>query len=558
LARNSGVVRRQGRLAWSVLVALAAVVLTVSACSSSSSPTTSSAASPATPADLAPAGTATLNVVPLFGAADTWNPYTATQGFMWLSAYSQMLNVNTKGQLVGYLAKSWTATPSKITFTLKPGITCSDGHMETAADVAASFENYVQSKSFNITTNLGRGPYKFIADNAANTVTVELGTPYADAIYAFDDQYPGLQTSVICPAGLAALKANPKALDTGNNTYGTGPYVVSHQTPGGNVTMKLRPDFAWGPNGITSKTPGIAGTINYQIETDVTTAANLVQSGGVNLAEITGPDADRLKSDSSLSEHSIAARTVNPVFINQAPGRVASDIKVRQALITAIDPKQYVAALGMPATLSSSIVTSNVPCFDSNTTTLAPTPSVSAATKILEGDGWTMSGGKLSKNGKPLALNFPAEEGYGAGAEYMANAWQQMGATVNLQQVDSGTWVSRIVSNNYDVTLLNNKLDLPTVGLSAQQLYAAPPQPAGTNFMNIANWRQLQQWVFEAESMTGSAACGPLKQVQASLWTNWNTLPLYGPISTYFGNGADISQMANIDINVLEVKMLKG
>jgi ABC-type transport system substrate-binding protein len=236
---------------------------------------------------------------------------------------------------------------------------------------------------------------------------------------------------------------------------------------------------------------------------------------------------------------------------------VASDVKVRQALITAIDPKQYVEALGMPAKVSSSIVTPNVACFNSDTAKLAPTPSVSAATRILENDGWTMSGGKLSKNGKPLELNFPAEQGYGAGAEYMANAWQQMGATVKFQQVDPGTWISRVVASNYDVTLLNNKLDLPTVGLTAQQLYAAPPQPAGTNFMNIANWKQLQQWVFQAESMTGSAACGPLEQVQASLWTNWNTLPLYAPTSTFYGNGVDISQLANIDINVLQIKMLK-
>jgi peptide/nickel transport system substrate-binding protein len=476
---------------------------------------------------------------------------------MWLSAYSQMLVLNKDSKLTGYLAQSWTATPSKITFTLRPGITCSDGTKLTAADVAASFENYAHSKSFNITTNLGKGPYKFTADNATNTVTVELSTPYADAIYAFDDQYPGRQTSIICPAGLAALKANPKALDTGTTTYGTGPYVVSQQTPGGNVTMKLRPDFAWGPGGITSKTPGIPGTVNYQIETDTTTSANLVQTGGVNLAEITGPDAKRLASEKSLSQRTISVRTVNPVFINQAPGRVASDIKVRQALITAIDPKLYAAALGQPATLSPTIVTPNVACFEQDTAKLAPTPSVSAATKVLEDDGWTMNGGKLSKNGKPLVLSFPAEQGYGSGAEYMANAWQQMGATVNLQLVDPATWISRIVATNYDVTLLNNKLDLPTVGLTAQQLYAAPPQPAGTNFMNIANWKQLQQWVIEAESMTGSAACGPLGQVQTALWTNWNTLPLYAPNSTFFGNGADISQLANIDINVLEIRMLK-
>jgi peptide/nickel transport system substrate-binding protein len=541
-----------------VVAAAASVVVLAVGCSSSPSPGASGSGNASAKAgQLAPGGTATLRVIPYQGALDTWNPETSSTGEMWLNVYSTLLLEDPHGQLTGYLASSWTDTPTTMKFTLKKGITCSDGTHLTASDVAASLKYFFASNAFGKVPAFGPGPYTVTADDSANTVTVTLGTPDADAIWGFDDQYPGHETSIICPAGLAALKSNPNALNSAPPTYGTGPYTVSQYTPGGNVTLKLRPDFAWGPDGITSHSPGLPGTIVYQIEDDPTTEANLLQSGAVNLADVTGPDADRLRSDKSLELRALPSYQVNPMYINEAPGHPGSDIKVREALITAIDPKLYLEALGQPGTLSTSIVTPNVPCYDAATASLAPKPSVAQATRILESDGYKMSGGKLYKNGQPLTIDFPVRSGFGSAAEYMASAFEQMGATVKFQQVDPGTWITDVSSGNYDVSVLNNVLYPATVGTAAQ-LYDGPLPPKGFNTGRLTHWQDYLDLVSQSEAKTGSASCASLDQLQMTFWKNWDFLPLYAPTTDFFGNGVDISGLVDPNVSVFWIKVLKS
>ena len=267
------------------------------------------------------AGTGTLTVVPTVGgAADSWNPMTGNSGLMNLNVYATLLAVGKDGELTGYLAKDFTSTPTDVSFTLKDGITCSDGTELTATDVKSSLDYFFASGVTTKTSSFGPGPYTVTADDAANTVKVTLGTPFQDAPWGFSDFFPGKRTAIICPEGIKALKADPTALDTADTTYGTGPYTVAEATPGGDVTLKLRPDFAWGPDGMTAKTPGVPGEIKYVIQPNMSTRANLVKSGDINLSMISGPDVGRLTSDKSLQHTQLTARGVNPMYINQTAG----------------------------------------------------------------------------------------------------------------------------------------------------------------------------------------------------------------------------------------------
>ena len=490
--------------------------------------------------ELAKAGTKTLTVVPPSGAASTWNPMNTFAGYMYLNVYSTLLIRSGDGELAGYLASDWDASPTEINFTIKDGITCSDGTELTPSDVAASLDFYFKSADRTVTTSFGPGPYTVSADDAARTVTVKLGTPFADAIWGFDDQYPGQHTSIICPAGLAALKADPTALDTPDTTYGTGPYVVESATPGGDVTLKLRDEFAWGPNDITAKSPGMPGKIKYTVQNNITTTANLVKAGQVNVAVVSGPDAERLSGDGALTHAEIKSSVSNPLMINHAEGHVTADPTVRQAIITAIDPALYVKAMQQPAGLTTSVVAPDVECYDPETENLAPTPSVDDARNILEDAGWTMEDGVLVKDGEPLTLEFTTTSGYGDSAEYLADAWTQMGAKVDLTQVDNGTWISAAFAGKYDVTVRNNVLVSPTVALGAQ-VFSSEPPPNGVNSMFLPNYTEYADLVAQIESLEGDAACEPAATLQRELWANWDVLPLYVPVIQVFGNGVDVS-----------------
>ena len=74
-------------------------------------------------------------------------------------------------------------------------------------------------------------------------------------------------------------------------TVGTGPYVLSEAAPGDHYTYTIRDGYTWGPNGATTATAGMPGTVVLRIVENPATAANLLLTGDVNAAAVIGPDA---------------------------------------------------------------------------------------------------------------------------------------------------------------------------------------------------------------------------------------------------------------------------
>src|SRR5262249_44013452 len=112
---------------------LAAAVLVVSACGSggsSGSPTAKSTSS-------APVS------VRMVGDWPTLDPY-ATLGninsdIILTGIYDRLVALSPDGKsVVPYLATKWTVTPTSLTFTIRHGVTCSDGAALGAAQVAQS------------------------------------------------------------------------------------------------------------------------------------------------------------------------------------------------------------------------------------------------------------------------------------------------------------------------------------------------------------------------------------------------------------------------------------
>jgi len=67
--------------------------------------------------------------------------------------YDSLLNVDEKGALVPGLASAWHSTPTSVTYTLRKGVTCSDGTPLTARDVADNI-NFVANPA-NGSSRLG-------------------------------------------------------------------------------------------------------------------------------------------------------------------------------------------------------------------------------------------------------------------------------------------------------------------------------------------------------------------------------------------------------------------
>ena len=122
------------------LAGMTALALALAACGGGSgSASSSSSGSAGAPAS---GGTFTLA---LGSDPGTVNPYKSTGGLnrqVYAFAYDTLVGRGTDGKPVPQLSSSWTTTNTSVTYTIKTGVTCSDGTALKPSDIAADF-NYI-------------------------------------------------------------------------------------------------------------------------------------------------------------------------------------------------------------------------------------------------------------------------------------------------------------------------------------------------------------------------------------------------------------------------------
>lgn len=496
-----------------MLMTAAATQLFLLACGTSSGTTSSGGGSNFT-------SNSTLNIR-IEGPWDTLDPSGAgSLPRLQLTAglYDRLVWEGADHKAVPYLASSWQVTPTTLKFNIRKGVTCSDGTPLTPTAVAQSFDRLLgisntRTKSSAVGGEFGAGPFTVSADDAAGTFTLNLGTPFGEAL---DSLGSGLDTGVICPKGLAPGALNDAA-------YGTGPYTLASQDRATGATLRLRSDWNWGPNGRTAR--GLPGTIVYKLITNDTTAANLLVTGGLDLARIQGPDVKRLLSDSSVGNYKVSGYYTNPLWMNTEPGHPTAEPAVRQAISTAISAQAYnQAAYGGLGTVTTSLWATNAPCFAKETAQYVPKTDLAKAKAILLAAGYTAdSSGKLSKNGQPLKINLIGEGAQGAGPEYLDTQLVQLGMTVNFIDSDHVTYsASWLQPGKFDVLVPGIAGDLVGSYISS---YTGGDPPQGRNFSRLHD-PQVDALILKAEQEVGQQACADWAQLQVTFLKNYYYRPL--------------------------------
>lgn len=457
-----------------------------------------------------------------FPSAASWNLSTAI--------YDRLVAVGPNGKLLPYLAKSWKQTASSVTFTLRNDATCADGTPVTPTVVANSFRRFF--KLSQAPRQFGPGPYTVTADDAAGTFTVSLGTPYSDLVYSFTVA----STGIVCPAGIN----NPADLQT--RTFGSGPFVIESVNRGDSTTLRVRPEWKWGAYGITAKTPGFPDRLVFKVVANDTTAANLLLTGGLDLARVDGPDVRRLRSTPSLNHEVLQPFTNFAMTMNEAPGHPTADETVRQALMTAVDPKAWnqVANQGLGRT-GTSFLTSSAECYDPGTAKLIPQPSPDKAKSILLAAGYTLgSDGKLQKDGKPLTIRVVANSTFGDGPEYISEQFNKAGITSVLSVTDYNTNAVNYRNGNFDVGFPTLAASVPAASTSISIISGAAP-PTGVNIPRITD-SYIDSEIRAALASSGTESCQHWANVQRRYLEKHHLLPLAAPDTTWFARGISFHQ----------------
>jgi peptide/nickel transport system substrate-binding protein len=454
-----------------------------------------------------------------------------------LPLYDRLAMVGPQNKVLPWVAKSWVITPKSVTFKLRTDVKCADGTKLTPVAVLNSFKRLfsVPKQTNNIPGNFGPGPFHLSADRFKGTFTIRSETPYRNMIYGVTLPWTG----IVCPAGLAAVANDAAALET--QVYGSGPYTLVSAAHGDQVVYRKRSDYTWGPPG-TTPIVQLPDTLIAKVVSNETTAANLLITGGLDVAMITGVDVERLVADKSLVHKQLTSFAAAPLVFNMRPGRVTTELAVRQALSIVIDRKNWnQAALSGLGTVTASLIAPGSECYDPAIEKLAAPPNMARARQVLQSAGWQQQGGHWVKDGRTLSIRLPNTPLHGRSGEYLQSVWNQLGVDVDLADTDHGTYATAIVGGNFDAGVLTVPQAAPVPAPGAQLAFTSgSPPPAGFNVaatgIGDLAYTKLVRAAFQN---VGARSCKLFSELMKMELEKYYVVPLSAPNLQWFSRGLD-------------------
>lgn len=473
-------------------------------------------------------GTFTMALPADIGAFDPYrNPRLVSYAAI---AYDSLVNLAPDGTMVSGLAESWDADETGATFTLRAGVTCADDTPLTASQVAAAldFVKDPTNASPLFGTLVPPTPFTVKADDNARTVQIAMQQPYGFL----------LQTIGMVPIVCAAGMEDPDSLT--DTSAGTGPFILTEVKPGVSYTFTLREGYSWGPDGATTDEPGMPSTVVAKIVPDQATAANLLLSGELNAAGVSGPNQDRLLQQGLPSID--IPMVVGELWFNQNEGRPGADAKVREALAKGLKLEDIikVASSGRGERAVGIVAAESRPCQEDTTDGQLPEYDADAAAGLLEEAGWKLNGTRREKDGKQLRikLRYSAIQGEPgtAAAELVKANWEDLGIGVELVSDDPNA-VNRAMfqTGDFDAYWSSFAFSLPS---QAVPFVSGPTPPKGQNFANIQN-ETYTKLVAQAAQLPAEKACPLWSDAERALVSEADVLPIaQQPVSTFL-SGAE-------------------
>ena len=352
--------------------------------------------------------------------------------------YESLLEWDPKLNIRNAIASDYqVVSPTRIVWTIRPGIKFSNGQPVTAADVVYSFNLQANPPLPGSTAVLGQFP-AIAGTTAIGTNKVQMDLLRPDArVYGY---IAWQRYSAIVPNNMYTT------LNPATQGIGTGPFMLN-----GSYVPNDHINYVRNPNYWKQGLPYLDG-VNYQIVTDEQTRIAALLSGSIDGATITQPNAVNLIGNPKVVVlHGLTAAFRELQFtIKPGQNKPWSDKRVRAAVNFAINRADmltkvyggygqdsgHVAAGYGPWPLTVDQLQSNYEKYD-----LPTAKSLMKAAGQSGGFSVTMT-----------TLSTPND--YPAMAALIASYLQQIGITVNIVTQDSATFAAAngVGSFDWDLT----------------------------------------------------------------------------------------------------------
>jgi peptide/nickel transport system substrate-binding protein len=339
-----------------------------------------------------------------------------------------------------WIATSWTvnADATEYVFKLRPGVTFSDGSPVDAATVAKNFDTYgLGNRDLKLPVSEVISNYK--ASEVIDPLTVK---------FIFNKPAPGfLQGTSVIGSGLVSLKTLAlgfDALGDATKIIGSGPYVITNEVLGREITFAARKDYNWGP-----AKHGQQGRANIDGIKLVVTPEDSVRIGALLAGQ-----AHVIRQVQAYDERAVEAkkfviyapgtRGVNNSVVFRPDNPLVADIRVRKALLHATNAKEIVATLfshNYPQ--ATSIIAKTAQGYVDQSAKLTYDPVL--AGKLLDEAGWVMGPGNIRvKDGKQFVMStyesLPQPQNKET-LQLVAQQWGKVGVKLTVLAGDAGSRV---------------------------------------------------------------------------------------------------------------------
>lgn len=438
------------------------------------------------------------------------------------------------GEILPWLATDWEISDdtTQFTFTLRDGVTFSDGTPFDAEVVKANLDRVVEIGPL---AYIGAGYLRNYVGSEVldeHTVRVSFSEPNAQFLQATATQSLGILS-------LGTLALDPAEVAAGD-VVGTGPYVLDEYVPDQSITLSVREDYAWPSPLYENQGRGYYDTIEVSFIPEATTLAGALSSGQVDVAYI----LDAASADSvEVSGGELVATAMPAISIPIVPfvyREVFADERTRRALSLATDRQAIVDTVFQgryqPAT---GVLTTTNPGYVDLTDELQHDPEAAAA--LLEEAGWTEVGAdgiRSNAAGERLA---PTIEYVGTGTsteallQLLQQQWKEVGIDLVLKPVAEAS-EDPLHQHDYDLSTWSQTRADPDV---LRTVYSSFYENQSFLYDNADP--ELDALLGTLQSTTDAdARLEVSEQVQRLILERGYSVPLYD-LTQYTAHAADVS-----------------
>jgi len=344
--------------------------------------------------------------------------------------FETMTTLDNDGKAKPKLALSWSSSDDfkTWTFKLRPDVKFHDGTPFNAAAVKWNFDRQKDPKN-----NCRCAFYiaNIVSVDAKDDLTVVYNLKDPSVNFPALLTRPDQNSSVHSPTAVQA-----KGEDYNRNPVGTGPFVLKSWTAGDRMVVERNPNY-WNKG-----KPHLDRVVLRPLPDSQSRFASL-KSGESDLVWVDEFEADnivRAKKDPTLQVLSYAGSGAAVVVFNTKVAPL-DDVRVRRALVMALDRKKMSEALtnGLARPASNAYGDGSwVKCKDDG-----GLPEDANKARAL-----------IKEYGKPVVFKmlFTATPRGRANGQILQQLWKNVGAELEIEQVDQATIPPRAFQRKFDIT----------------------------------------------------------------------------------------------------------